>query len=123
VVNGGPLLVRESRPFVDAFTEGFVQPDLPSFYYGFGVRRNPGTMAGVNAGDLLLVTVDGRQPGYSVGLSFPEEALVMHALGARDALNLDGGGSTTMVAGGQLLGRPSDATGERPVGDALLVQT
>jgi hypothetical protein len=123
VVNGGPLLVSHGRPFVDAFTEGFVQPDLPSFYYGFGVRRNPRTMAGITAGgDLLLVTVDGRQPGYSVGLSFPEEAAVMGALGAREALNLDGGGSTTMVAGGQLLGRPSDATGERPIGDGLLVQ-
>jgi hypothetical protein len=123
VVNGGPLLVRAGRPFVDAFTEGFVQPDIPSFYLGFGVHRNPRTMAGVTAGgDVLLVTVDGRQPGYSVGLSFAEEAAVMGALGAEDALNLDGGGSTTMVAGGQLLGRPSDTTGERPVGDALLVQ-
>jgi hypothetical protein len=122
-VNGGPLLVRHGRPFVDAFTEGFVQPDLPSFYYGFGVRRNPRTMAGVSAGgELLLVTVDGRQPGYSVGLSFPEEAAVMRALGAEEALNLDGGGSTTMVAGGRLLGRPSDATGERPVGDGILIQ-
>ena len=124
VVNGGPLLVHGGRPFVDAFAEGFVQPDIPSFYYGFGVRRNPRTMAGVTAGgDVLLVTVDGRQPGYSVGLSFAEEAAVMRSLGAREALNLDGGGSTTMVADGQLLGRPSDATGERPIGDALLVQT
>jgi hypothetical protein len=124
VVNGGPLLVVHARPFVDAVAEGFVQPDLPSFYYGFGVRRNPRTMAGVSAaGDVLLVTVDGRQPGYSVGLSFAEEAAVMRALGAVEALNLDGGGSTTMVAGGRLLGRPSDATGERPIGDGLLVQT
>jgi hypothetical protein len=124
VVNGGPLLVRDGQAFVDAYTEGFVQPDIPSFYYGFGVRRNPRTMAAVTAGgDLLLVTADGRQPGYSVGLSFPEEAAVMRSLGARDALNLDGGGSTAMVARGQLLGRPSDATGERPVGDALTIQT
>jgi Phosphodiester glycosidase len=123
VVNGGPLLVVHARPFVDAVAEGFVQPDLPSFYYGFGVRRNPRTMAGVSAaGDVLLVTVDGRQPGYSVGLSFAEEAAVMRALGAVEALNLDGGGSTTMVAGGRLLGRPSDATGERPVGDGFVVQ-
>lgn len=53
----------------------------------------------------------------------PEEAAVMRALGAEEALNLDGGGSTAMVAEGQLLGRPSDTTGERPVGDALLVET
>ena len=45
----------------------------------------------------------------------------MRALGARDALNLDGGGSTTMVIRGTLVTRPSDATGERPIGDAILV--
>ena len=39
----------------------------------------------------------------------------------RDALNLDGGGSTTMVVRGEVVNQPSDATGERPVGDALLV--
>jgi len=80
-------------------------------------------MAGVTGqGHLLLVTVDGRQPGYSVGLSFAEESAVMASLGARDALNLDGGGSTTMVgSGGTVVGRPSDTTGERPVGDAVLL--
>jgi exopolysaccharide biosynthesis protein len=46
---------------------------------------------------------------------------VARALGMREALNLDGGGSTTMVARGQVVNSPSDATGERPVGDALLV--
>jgi hypothetical protein len=49
-------------------------------------------------------------------------ARVMRALGARDALNLDGGGSTTLSIGGQLANRPSDATGERPVGDAILLK-
>jgi exopolysaccharide biosynthesis protein len=39
----------------------------------------------------------------------------------RAALNLDGGGSTTMAVDGQVVNEPSDATGERPVGDALLV--
>jgi hypothetical protein len=122
VVGGGPYLVKDGRQFVDAFTEGFEHPNDPSFYYAFGISRNPRTMAGVTRdGDLLLVTVDGRQPGYSVGLSFPEEARLMQALGAVQALNLDGGGSTTMVVGGTLLGRPSDATGERPVGDAIMV--
>ncbi len=122
VVGGGPYLVKDGRQFVDAFTEGFEHPADPSFYYAFGISRNPRTMAGVTRdGDLLLVTVDGRQPGYSVGLSFPEEARLMQALGAVQALNLDGGGSTAMVVGGTLLGRPSDATGERPVGDAIMV--
>ena len=45
----------------------------------------------------------------------------MAALGAREAVNLDGGGSTTMTVGGKLVNRPSDATGERPIGDALVL--
>jgi exopolysaccharide biosynthesis protein len=122
VIGGGPYLVKDGRPVVDAFTEGFEHPGDPSFYYAFGIARNPRTMAGVTSdGDLLLVTVDGRQPGYSVGLSFPEEARLMRALGSAQALNLDGGGSTTMVIDGALLGRPSDATGERPIGDAIMI--
>ncbi len=122
VVGGGPYLVVGGRPFVDAYTEGFEHPDDPGFYYAFGIARNPRTMAGVTGGgDLLLVTVDGRQPGYSVGLSFAEEALLMRALGSTRAVNLDGGGSTTMAIDGRVLGRPSDATGERPIGDAILI--
>ena len=44
------------------------------------------------------------------------------SLGLVDAINLDGGGSTTMVVGGQVITHPSDPTGERPVGDALLIR-
>jgi exopolysaccharide biosynthesis protein len=81
------------------------------------------------AGDgrrLLLVTVDGRQPGYSAGMTLRELAALLRSLGARDALNLDGGGSTTFVVapgGGEprIANQPSDSTGERPVGNALAV--
>jgi hypothetical protein len=122
IVGGGPYLVRNGRVHVDAYTEGFEHPGDPGFFYAFGIARNPRTMAGVTSdGDLLLVTVDGRQPGYSVGLSFAEEGRLMRALGAAQALNLDGGGSTTMALDGTVLGRPSDATGERPIGDAILI--
>jgi hypothetical protein len=122
VVNGGPRLVRAERPDITAFAEGFVWPEDPEFFWRFGVRRNPRTMAGVTGGGrLLLATVDGLAPGYSLGLSFREEARVMRALGARDAVNLDGGGSTTMAVRGRLVNLPSDDTGERPVGDALLL--
>jgi exopolysaccharide biosynthesis protein len=121
-VNGGPLLVERGRDRITAFAEGFVHPDAPAFFYGFGISRNPRTIAGITArGELLLVAIDGRQPGYSVGASFDEEAGVMRALGAVDAVNLDGGGSTTLVIDGELVNRPSDATGERPIGDALLL--
>jgi hypothetical protein len=120
VVNGGPRLLRGGRPDITAEAEGFDHPDDPGFYYAFALRRNPRTIAGVTGGGrLLLVAVDGRAPGYSAGLDFEEEAAVMRALGARDVVNLDGGGSTTMTIRNRVVTRPSDATGERPVGDGI----
>jgi hypothetical protein len=121
VVNGGPRLLRDGRPAIDSQAEGFDHPGDPEFLWRFGIRRNPRTIAGVGwDGTIVLVAVDGRAPGFSVGLSFDEEAALMRALGARDALNLDGGGSTALALGSTLLTRPSDATGERPIGDALV---
>jgi exopolysaccharide biosynthesis protein len=67
------------------------------------------------------VTIDGRAPGWSVGANFEESAKVMKSLGAVEAINLDGGGSTSMTVGDQLVTRPSDATGERPIADAILL--
>ena len=120
VVNGGPRLLRDGSPDISAYAEGFVWPENPEFYYRFGVKRNPRTFAGIMSdGKLLLVAVDGHRPGYSVGASFREEAAIMAALGAQEAVNLDGGGSTTMTVGGKLVNSPSDATGERPIGDAV----
>ena len=123
IVNGGPRLVAAGATAITAAAEGFHWAEDPGFYYRFGVRRNPRTMAGVaDDGTLLLVTVDGRRPGWSVGASFVEEAAIMRALGAVDAVNLDGGGSTAMAVGGQLVNLPSDATGERPDADAIVVR-
>jgi hypothetical protein len=122
VVNGGPRLLGSSEPKITAYAEGFVHPDNAEFYYRFGIRRNPRTLAGVTGdGKLLLVAVDGRQPGHSVGASFEESATIMKALGAVEAVNLDGGGSTGVTLGEELLTRPSDATGERPIGDAIVL--
>jgi hypothetical protein len=122
IVGGGPWLVRGGRPDVDVRADGIMHPGDPSFMYGWGVRRNPRTMVGVDAHHrLLLVTVDGRQPGFSAGMTLGEEARFMRSLGAVDAMNLDGGGSTTMAIRGRLVNSPSDSTGERPVGDVLEV--
>ncbi|MFJ1764135.1 phosphodiester glycosidase family protein [Amycolatopsis sp. NPDC088138] len=122
VVNGGPWLVRDGRIAVDAAADGVVHPGDPSFVYGWGVKRNPRTMVGLDrSGRLLIVAADGRQPGYSEGLSLLEGAQLMARLGAVTAINLDGGGSTAMAIDGRLVSSPSDATGERPVGDAVLV--
>lgn len=121
ILNGGPELVRDGRLHVTPATDGMVQPGNASFYYGWVHKRNPRTLAGVDAaGRTVLVTADGRSTD-ALGLSIPESAAVARALGLRDAVNLDGGGSTTMVIDGEVINDPSDAAGERPVGDALLI--
>ncbi|MDQ3752990.1 MAG: phosphodiester glycosidase family protein [Actinomycetota bacterium] len=122
IINGGPRLLRHGRSRITAFREGFVHLDDPFFYVAFGLRRNPRTIAGITADHhLLLVAIDGRQPDWSVGASFVEEARVMRSLGAVSSVNLDGGGSTTVTIGDDLINRPSDEEGERPIGDALLL--
>ena len=82
--------------------------------------RNPRTIAGTTRdGTIVLATIDGRQ-SVSVGTTMKETAAVAKSLGMYDALNLDGGGSTTMSVDGRLVNRPSDQAGERAVGDALV---
>ena len=122
VVGGGPRLLRAGRVAVAAAAEGFAPPQAPAFFGTFVAARQPRTLAGVRPdGRLLLVTVDGRRPGWSVGMTLPEAARLMRSLGARDALNLDGGGSTAMTVRGELVSMPSDRVGERPVSDGLFV--
>ncbi|MEU9589282.1 phosphodiester glycosidase family protein [Streptomyces sp. NPDC048219] len=121
IVNAGPELVRDGRLHVTPATDGMVHPGDPSWYYGWVHKRNPRTLAGVDAaGRTVLITADGRST-EALGLSITESAKVAKSLGLRDAVNLDGGGSTTMVTDDEVVNAPSDATGERPVGDALLI--
>ncbi|GAB3879818.1 phosphodiester glycosidase family protein [Terrabacter terrigena] len=122
VVNGGPQLLQGGAFHVTQAADGMVHPGDPSFQYGWVLQRNPRTFAGVDAsGRTVLVTVDGRQLG-EMGLSIQETADVAKSLGLVDALNLDGGGSTAMVVEGGLVSHPSDAAGERAVGDAIYVR-
>lgn len=85
--------------------------------------RHPRTAIGVSKDrrTVWLYVVDGRAT-TSVGMTTSELADAVRALGAWDALNFDGGGSTTLVIDGQVINRPTDTTGEREVGNALLVR-
>jgi Phosphodiester glycosidase len=122
IVSGGPRLLAGGRVRVRSSAEGFNPLSAPWFHGSFVASRHPRTMAGVRRdGRLLLVTVDGRRPGWSAGVTLQEGARVMRSLGARDALNLDGGGSTAMAVRGRRVSLPSDPGGERPVSDAILV--
>jgi hypothetical protein len=122
IVSAGPRLLTAGRVRVRSSAEGFNPLSAPWFYSSFVASRQPRTMAGVRRdGSLLLVTVDGRRPGWSAGVTLAEGARVMRALGARDALNLDGGGSTVMAVRGRAVSTPSDPSGERPVSNAVVV--
>jgi hypothetical protein len=93
-----------------------------SWYESWFVDRSSRTAIGIAAdGTVLLVEIDGRQPELSLGTTIPETAAVMRWLGATSAIALDGGGSSNMVVGGSMVGHPSDATGERAVGDTLVI--
>ena len=114
IVGGAGLLIRDGRDVEDWGIERFNQ--------GFAENRHPRTMIGTSADNTIwLVTVDGRQPELSVGMTLVELRALAHRLGLVNALNLDGGGSTTMWVQGQVMNRPSDPTGPRKVSDALLV--
>lgn len=114
VLGGGPRLVKGGRPA--AASDPGIYPE------GFAAARHPRTAAGVRAdGRILLATVDGRQPELSVGMTIAELTALLIELGAVEAVNMDGGGSTAMVVRGRVVNSPSDLAGERPVGDALLV--
>lgn len=118
-VGGRPVIVTDSALDAAADTagpKGFAAP-------------NPRTGAGIarNGRRLIFVAVDGREY-HNAGMTLRELGDVMLALGARDAINLDGGGSTTMVvadpdSAGRLhiVNHPSDKGGERTVGDALAI--
>ncbi|MFB9839163.1 phosphodiester glycosidase family protein, partial [Actinoallomurus acaciae] len=122
IVSAGPILLRDGKVAIDAATEGVIDPADLSFGYAWAEQRQPRTLAGTDArGRLILVTVDGRQPGVSEGATLEEAARLMRGLGAINALNLDGGGSTAMAVDGNVVNKTSDATGERPVGDTVQV--
>ena len=89
---------------------------------GFNTERHPRTMIGTTQGrPIWLVTVDGRNPQVSLGMTFAELQTSRGSSTSSYALNLDGGGSTTMVVKGTIVNHPSDATGPRKVSDGFIV--
>lgn len=86
--------------------------------------KNPRTAIGYTADNqLILMVVDGRQAELSVGATLPELAQMMQSVGCFGAINLDGGGSSVMIADqDNVITNPSDAEGMRAVGSALLIK-
>lgn len=113
-VGGAGLLLLNGRELTD-WTEERISA-------GFETTRHPRTLIGTDAeGAIWLVTIDGRNPSLSLGMSFAELQGLSRRLGLRSAMNLDGGGSTTMWVAGEIVNHPSDPGGARKVSDAIVV--
>jgi hypothetical protein len=113
ITNGVPQLIKNGKIDItweqEKASKSFVE------------TRHPRTaVAKLKGGKFLMLTADGRSK-QSAGLDLYDLAEYMLELGAVDAMNLDGGGSTTMFLDGKVVNNPSDRDGERKVGDAILV--
>lgn len=113
VMGSGPLLMMDGKnAYLDESS--------------FNTKRHPRSALATNSKKVFLITVDGRAPGVADGMSLPELTKIMHYAGAVNALNLDGGGSTTLyVKGIGIVNHPSDnkqfdKEGERYVVNSLL---
>jgi hypothetical protein len=127
LVQAGPLLVSDGRSLMDGEdTEGF-SAGSGQFDSDITAERHPRCALGVGDDELLAVCCDGRRTGVDAGLDLAELARLMISFGAREAINLDGGGSATLIHRGHLLNRPySDvdqpAPESRPIVTALLFE-
>jgi Phosphodiester glycosidase len=116
VIGGWPRILRNGENVVAEapVQEGTISRNAEA--------RHPRTAIGFSrdSSTLYLLVVDGRQEA-SVGMTLTELATLMRRLGAWNAMNFDGGGSTTMVVDGVVVNKPSDSAGEREIASALAV--
>lgn len=113
IVGGVPQLIRDGKIEItweqEKSSKSFVETQHPRT-----------AVAKLKDGKFLMITVDGRSEA-SGGIGLRELAEFLLEMGATDAMNLDGGGSTTMFLDGKIVNQPSDKEGERRVSDAILV--
>ncbi len=116
LIGGLPHIMENGKP-IDNFDgrEGLHSEKF------FG--KNPRTAIGFNKKEnkAFIIAVDGRRDDYSVGMTMKELSYYMYSLGCEDALNFDGGGSTTMVIRDSVLNKPTDLIGERAVFNGLFI--
>jgi Phosphodiester glycosidase len=125
LLQAGPLLVRDGRAVFSRAddAEGFSAGES-QFDSDITDGRYPRAALGLSDGQMLAVACDGRSR-HDAGVTLEELSELLLALGCTSAMNLDGGGSTSLVSGGRLHNRPRGAwerpeVGGRPVSTALL---
>ena len=112
-IGGGPTLVKAGRPIANSGES----------LTGAQVRgRSPRTAVGQRAdGGIVMLAVDGRRAGWSIGITTLDLALALMRYGCVTGLALDSGGSTTVAFEGKVLNRPSDPAANAPSRDGLVV--
>jgi hypothetical protein len=127
LLQAGPMLVREGTPLrhLDD-SEGFAA-SAHQFDSDITAGRHPRAALATSNDELIALVCDGRRTGVDAGLTLAELAEVIAGLGAREAINLDGGGSTALIHRSHLLNRPYDdqdrPTRPRPVATAAIFHT
>lgn len=116
-VAGGPVLLLDGKVHISNNEE--------RKFMGKAINdRHPRTAIGYTRdGRLILLMVEGRNPGKAAGASLTQLANILLGLGCVEALNLDGGGSSCMLVNGKETIRPSDKEGQRPVPGVLLIRS
>ena len=113
-IGGGNIMIRQ----------GVVQdiqiPSGGAYKYRSVLERHPRSAVGFNRTHIFLVEVDGRQPDLSVGMTLHELGEYMRGLGCEEAMNFDGGGSSTLWVDGKVVNSPCNGS-ERDIGNGLVV--
>ncbi|MFC6996094.1 phosphodiester glycosidase family protein [Rufibacter roseus] len=113
-LGAGPVIVHNGQIRMTKDEEGM---------WASGDNREPRTGIGRTADNkVILLVVEGRNPGISAGVTIPEMAQIFLGIGAEEAMNFDGGGSSALAIQGQNTIRPSDAGEQRAVPTALIVK-
>jgi hypothetical protein len=127
LVQAGPLLVSGGRSLIDGDDREGFSAGAAQFDSDITIGRYPRCALGINGTELLAVCCDGRRSGVDGGLTLAELARLLISFGAEEAINLDGGGSATLVHRKHLLNRPyssqdQPAPESRPVVTAFLFE-
>ena len=127
LLEAGPVLVEDGRSALDGDDREGFSAGAAQFDSDITADRHPRCAIGLSETELLVLCCDGRRSGVDAGLFLEELARLLISFGAEAALNLDGGGSATLVHRGHLLNRPysehdQPAPESRPVVSALVFE-
>jgi hypothetical protein len=117
IIGGWPRVVQDGK------NVGGIADSLEGTFPRFSATQHPRSAIGFSrdSATVYLVAVDGRQESVG-GMTLTELGDFLISIGVYQGMNFDGGGSTALVLDGKLANKPSDAAGERIVGNAILVR-